>query len=136
MIEPTGLRDAIDEFLSHLRAPPAVEYHGRTLQDLDDGEAWKPWGRQSGIYVFATASGDGVYVGRALARSSSSDLGARVLIHSQSWPTDPDRGRCSFIAERANLLWAVTFPAEAWVWLASLEVFLIDRLDPPFNRRV
>ncbi|MGU3469867.1 hypothetical protein ACLBWT_01715 [Paenibacillus sp. D51F] len=89
------------------------------------------WGNKPGIYFFVQ---DSIikYVGRATPRIG---LAQRVYEHSNAFGGLD--GWDNVIGDPTVTIGIFTFDdTEDWHWLASLEVLLMDRLKPQFNKRL
>ena len=118
--------DGFREALRHASVPTPVEI---SLGDLRKRDAdWSAWEQKSGVYYFVQ-DGPLVYVGRAL---SGTGLGSRI--HNQI-TSFGDPAWDAVIKDDHVLVGLICLPEKDWFLASSLEVFLIQRLRPRFNKR-
>jgi hypothetical protein len=101
----------------------AAEY---PIPKIRSEDSW-PWAGGVGVYYFKNSSGM-LYIGRALPGTK---LGARVSSHLQpgndTWDTS--------ISQDDAILGIIRVPDDQWYFAASLELYLMDGLNPPFNKK-
>jgi hypothetical protein len=119
-----------DNFLSRI-SYTSIEKVTFGIADLQNTKrSLQPWNNKAGIYYFVQGN-EVKYVGRA---TPNVGLGARVYQQvnafggSDGWDDIINDGtvRCGLIVFHDN---------DDWHWLTALEVLLIDKLRPQFNKR-
>ena len=124
------MKEHIDAFLRILKNEIKFQYYEFTLEELrNKAKKWNEWENESGIYYFVE-EGSIVYVGRALP---STGLGSRVKDQIEAFG-DPEWDR--IINNHQVIVGIVCINKEMWIMTSSLEIFLIDKLKPEFNKRI
>ena len=120
----------IDAFLQSLKNEIKFQCYEFTLEELrKEKRKWNEWEKESGIYYFSE-KGSIVYVGRALP---STGLGSRVYDQINA-SGDPKWDR--IINNHQVIVGIVCISEEMWYMTSSLELYLIDKLNPEFNTRI
>ena len=96
---------------------------------MNKEKKWNEWENESGIYYFVE-EGSIVYIGRALPGTG---LKSRVKDQIESFE-DPKWDR--IIKNHQVIVGIVCISEEMWYMTSSLELYLIDKLNPEFNTRI
>jgi hypothetical protein len=122
-----GLTARVEEFADELEHFPGFIDWAFAVGQLLDDTNWE-WGFHHGVYCFVSY-GEVVYVGRALG----STLGQRIWNQMQS---QEEPGWKAIVTDRQTSVRVFALEDTRNAFMASaLEAFLIDRLNPTFNRR-
>ena len=97
------------------------------VSELEKDGAWKDWPQKVGVYYFRNGN-EFLYVGRALLGTR---LGARIW--SQRREGDEDWKKA--LADTETRVGLVGFPDDLWFLAPSLEMYLVDILEPRFNKK-
>jgi hypothetical protein len=130
MAKAESLQTALHAFQKeHLEGVNLGRYE-HSLEQLHAGEGhWDAWEKSAGVYYFVK-NNEIVYVGRALQNTG---LGTRVYTQINS-TGDPKWDRV--IKNKQVTVGVICLPKDKWYMAASLEIYLIDKLKPEFNRKV
>lgn len=124
------MNEHIGAFLQFLKHDIISQCHKFTLEELrKEKSKWNEWENESGIYYFVE-EGSIVYVGRALP---STRLGSRVNDQIEAFG---DPKWCRIINNPQVIVGIVCIYEKMWYMSSSLELYLIDKLKPEFNKRV
>ena len=120
------LEGQVRDFLAELATFLDFERYSFKVGDLLANPQW-PWGYEHGFYCFV-ASGEVVYVGRALG----STLGERI---SDQLLSTSDPGWARVVTDPDNCVEIFAVDAGHAYVASALEAYLIDRIQPRFNKR-
>ncbi|HEY2837844.1 MAG TPA: hypothetical protein VGJ26_01755 [Pirellulales bacterium] len=133
------LAEAVSEFCGAIGYPAvrlAIDgpHYRYDFVERRGDEPQYPHSDNAGCYVFADDSGKILYVGKG-----SRHIGSRIAAPFGRWKRDgesePFPDAAQWIKDNKPGVWVIAFPDEHW-WLASaLESFMIEKFDPPVNKR-
>ncbi len=119
-----------EAFLQILKNDIEFQYYEFTIEELrKEKSKWNEWENESGIYYFVE-EGSIVYIGRALKNTG---LGSRVNDQIEAFG-NPKWDR--IIKNHQVIVGIVCINEEMWFMTSSLELYLIDKLKPEFNKRI
>jgi hypothetical protein len=134
-----GLSKTIDDYVAAFigRISGSLHIEVTEVSVVEDAEfphwsAYGPWASLPGIYVFKNQS-EILYVGRALRNTG---VGNRIWSHCYLKHYPDSHGWGAVIRDPAVSVRIYSLDSdEANYWIAGLELYLIDRLQPTCNAR-
>lgn len=123
------LADELRKFVNTLKSFNVDSYYEHSIGDLrKDDESWINWKDKPGVYVFIQ-DGCFKYVGRALTNG----LGSRAYEQINGFG-DPDWD--IVIKDDNTIIGFICLKIDDWFVATALEAYLINLLNPPFNKRI
>ncbi|MBN2352619.1 MAG: hypothetical protein JXD23_08645 [Spirochaetales bacterium] len=129
------ITEKVNEFIAKLSPSVGLEYEIEELdieKDVNVKQYSDTWAGKVGVYIFINENGV-LYIGRAL---KSSFFGKRIADNTQKIPNVDLNEWQKEIEDPSTKIILYKFKNEKLdFWAASLEIFLIDHLEPKYNKR-
>ena len=129
MDEGTKLLNECQGFWELLQGKIEFRCHEFNLGELRKQKDWSVWENHPGVYYFLE-NDNVVYIGRALAGTG---LGARVHVQINAFG---DHKWDRVIRNDEIIVGVICLDKDKWYIASALEVYLIDKLKPEFNKRI